>query len=91
MVAMWTPVSSAKSKAILCPSGDQSEKKLGMWVRRFWWVPSGLAAQMLKSPSAESKRPKVIRPFSGRSLAAAGSAPPRRSIPRGVGGGRGCP
>jgi hypothetical protein len=47
MVAMWTPVSSAKSKAMRRPSGDQSEKKLGTWVSRCWWLPSGLAAQML--------------------------------------------
>jgi hypothetical protein len=36
MVAMWTPVSSTKSKAIRRPSGDQSEKKLGTWVSRRW-------------------------------------------------------
>jgi hypothetical protein len=76
MVAMWTPVSSAKSKAILRPSGDQSEKKLGTWVRRRWWVPSGLAAQMLRSPSSGSNRPKVIRPLMGRSPAAVGTALP---------------
>jgi hypothetical protein len=68
MVAMWTPVSSAKSKAILRPSGDQSEKKLGTWVSRRCWVPSGLAAQMLKSPRAGVEASEADLPV-GRSIA----------------------
>jgi hypothetical protein len=68
--------SGAMLKVIQRPSGDQSEKKLGTWVSRRWWVPSGLAAQMLKSPSSGSNRPKLIRPLTDRSPAAAGMAPP---------------
>lgn len=66
---MCTAVSSTKSNAILRPSGDQYEKKLGTRVSRRWCVPSGLAAQMLKSPSwiEPSERDlTVLRPFGRR-------------------------
>ncbi|HWL96227.1 MAG TPA: hypothetical protein VNP20_02725 [Nocardioidaceae bacterium] len=49
--SVWKPGSSGNCvealKAILCPSGDQSEKKLGTWMSRRWCVPSGLAAQIV--------------------------------------------
>ncbi len=71
MVARCSPVLLKKSKAIRRPLGDQSLSWLGVWVSRCWCVPSGLAAQILKSPSLGSNRVKVIRPFSRRARAAA--------------------
>ena len=66
IVARCSPVLLKKSKAIRRPLGDQSESALGVWVSRCWCVPSGLAAQILKSPSLGSNRVKVIRPLAGR-------------------------
>ena len=93
MVARCSPVLLEKSKAIRRPLGDQSESWLGVWVSRCWCVPSGLAAQILKSPSLGSNRVKVIRPLAGRCPgwcppAAAGAALPStaRAMARAISG-----
>ena len=82
MVARCSPVLLKKSKAIRRPLGDQSLSWLGVWVSRCWCVPSGLAAQILKSPSWGSNRVKVIRPLAGApGLPPSTTDPPRAPGP----------